>query len=191
MIVQFRAGYVEGFYEKYIEDVLMIAEVVQTYSFNFNTELKEIQDMKFHLEEMPEEAIADFNILYAQVQSYQSRVTSLIIELYKERAKWQAQKRQLARIYKKMHNFILSTDEKIQKLRNKELQEASVDLQLKEVVDLKDYIDGVLEDISWIRDSLVEKKDELDKANVNLSRQQRIIESMIGLGYPVGIKREN
>ena len=38
-------------------------------------------------------------------------------------------------------------------------------------------------------DDLFERRDTLDKANTNLSRQQKVIETLVGLNYNVRSKR--
>jgi t-SNARE complex subunit (syntaxin) len=79
----------------------------------------------------------------------------------------------------------LTSREDIKGLRNKELQEAKVQEEVPELADLEEMIDSVIDDLDLMIDIVKEKKEELDKANTNLSRQQKVVESMIGLGYSV------
>jgi septal ring factor EnvC (AmiA/AmiB activator) len=175
----------------YTNDVIELAEGLSLLSFSFDLELSEIKSMKVKLMEDPENSLADFNILYSKIQSYQSRITSILIDILEEKSTWQRWNRKANAIYKKGKNFLLSTNEDIKKLRNKEMQEAYIDNMLPELVKLKDSIDDVLEDIDSLKDIVYEKKEEMDKVNTNISRQQRVVESMIGLGYPVIAKTDN
>ena len=79
----------------------------------------------------------------------------------------------------------------VRKLKNKELQEAYVHEQVSELVDVKELIEDAIDSLDLLIDTFQIRKDDLDKANVNLSRQQKVVESLIGLGHPVQSHRES
>jgi hypothetical protein len=167
----------------------LIAEI-QERDYTFEGELDEIQSIKVMLKENPESDITEFNNLYSFVQSHVSRVAEIYISLLREKGVWQRYKARSKRLYRKARNRLLTTREDIKSLRNKELQEAKVQEEVPELADLEELIDSVIDDLDLMIDIVKEKKEELDKANTNLSRQQKVVESMIGLGYSVKYRDE-
>jgi hypothetical protein len=167
----------------------LIAEI-QERDYTFEGELDEIQSIKVMLKENPESDITEFNNLYSFVQSHVSRVAEIYISLLREKGVWQRYKARSKRLYRKASNRLLTSREDIKSLRNKELQEAKVQEEVPELADLEEMIDGIIDDLDLMIDIVKEKKEELDKANTNLSRQQKVVESMIGLGYSVKYRDE-
>ena len=49
---------------------------------------------------------------------------------------------------------------------------------------------NVIEDLDLSIDMVTVKREQLDKANTNLSRQQKVLDTLVGLGYPVHAQRE-
>lgn len=167
-----------------LKEVEDLAEEVRSREFSFESELVDVQGMDFDLEAHPEEDLAGFNELYAAVQGNLNRATSIIISIYQEKAVWQKFQQRVATIYRKKRTFFMSQDT-TKVLKNKELQEAAVHEQMPEVVSLKEIIENTIENLELLIDIVEERRDNLDKLNTNLSRQQKIVESLIGLNYPV------
>jgi peptidoglycan hydrolase CwlO-like protein len=165
-----------------VEDLIL---EVSNQEFSFANDIQEILDMDFKLRPDPDNGMDEFNDLYAKVTSYQSRVAAIIIQIYREKAVWQKFYNRAKSMYRKNRNTLLGTHDEIRALRNKELQESAVQELIPELTDVKELIEDVLEDIDLLVTTVEEKKEELDKANTNLSRQQRVVESLIGLGHRV------
>jgi len=162
----------------------LIVEISEQ-SFDFNSQMNEIEAMQVKLDKNPEEDVAGMNELYAVVQTHLSRASNIHISILRERGKWQRYNSQLKRMYKQKEIDLLSGDDKIKALKNKELQAAAVQKTMPEVVKLMGVVDGVLSDLEALIDIVKEKQESLMNVNVNLSRQQRNVESLIGLNYPV------
>jgi hypothetical protein len=171
------------------DDLELLVQEVGNQSYYFDSVLQEIKDMIFIITEDPENDFVSFNNLYAKVTAYFSRASSILISIETERAVWQKFHSRAKRMYKLKENIFLQ-DEVIQALRNKELQKATVESRMPEVVRMKILIEDVLDNLTGIAAIVKIKCDELDKACTNLNRQQRVVESMIGLGYPVNVKRQ-
>lgn len=160
-------------------------------NITFSPDLSEVREIKIKIEEHPEEDLAGFNELYSKVQAFRSRCSSILFDMYKERGIWKSYQHDLKRIYKKIKNQTLVERTDIQKLRNKELQEAAVETQMPITVRLLDLAEGKLEDIENEIDMVQIKLSDCDHAEMNLSRQQKIVEALIGIGYPVNPSKGN
>ena len=161
-----------------------MAENVVGRVYDFTAEESEIAEISFSLLEVPEDSLHEFNVLYAQVQSYSSRVAAIIIQVYREKSWWQKQLYVAKKLYRKARTTYLRGPE-VRALKNKELQEAYVHEQIAELVDLKELIEEHIDSLDLLIDTFQIRKEDLDKANTNLSRQQKVVESLIGIGYPV------
>ena len=176
---------------QYGETLADLVDAVQLRDFNFEEMLDELEAVNFKIDEQPEEALAEFLDLYARVQAYQSRVTSILVQMHREHGVWKRFKNRADSLYRRAKDRILSTNPEIQALRNKELQESAVHELIPDLVNIREIIDNVIDDIESMKDIAEEKKEDLDKANTNLSRQQKIVESLINLNYPVNPNRRS
>ncbi len=158
---------------------------ISEHTFDFESQMNEIESMQVSLDANPEEDVAGMNQLYSKVQAHLSRASNIHITILREKARWQRYSSRLKRMYKKKEVELLSNDEKIKSLKNRELQAAAVQNSMPEVVNMVSIVDGVLDDLDSLLDIVKEKQDSLMNFNVNLSRQQRNVESLIGLNYPV------
>lgn len=177
----------------FVDDLTMYQVAIEKRLRNviFSPDLSEIAGVKISIEEHPEEDLAGFNELYSKVQAFRSRASSILFNMYKERGIWKSYQHDLKRIYKKIKNQTLTERTDIQKLRNKELQEAAVEIQMPITVRLLDLTEGKLEDIENEIDMVQIKLSDCDHAEMNLSRQQKIVEALIGIGYPVNPSKGN
>ncbi len=166
----------------------LLSEVLQR-SYDFTEDLNEIETLNTDLTENPEEGIVEFNIAYAKVQNDFNYVSDIHGKVLREIAIWQNFLSQANALYRRERNKILVKDKIIQALRNQSLQEAAVQEQLKEISDLKEQLENVVKDLKNISLIIENKKDKLDKAAVAFNRQQRNVETLIGLNYPVKAKR--
>jgi hypothetical protein len=173
-----------------IPDLLQIIQDIQGRDYSFDKEIKEVASISFSLQKDPQEDVVIFNELYAEVQSQLSRISSIVIEMYREKAWWQKQYHIIKRLYRKARTLLLHTRADIKALKNKELQEAAIHEEIREVVDLMGIVENVIEDLELSIDLVTVKREELDKANTNLSRQQKVLDTLVGLGYPVHARRE-
>jgi len=173
------------------EDLGKLAIEISEQSFDFNKQMDEIESMQVNLNAYPEEDVAGMNQLYATVQGHLSRASNIHISILRERAQWQRYNSRLKRIYKKKEVEMLSSDDKVKALKNKELQSAAVQNTMPEVVKLMNIVEGILNDLEALIDIVKEKQETLMNVNVNLSRQQRNVESLIGLQYPVVASKNN
>ncbi|MCK9428750.1 MAG: hypothetical protein M0R17_01915 [Candidatus Omnitrophica bacterium] len=167
------------------EDIAKLIIEISEQSFNFNAQMDELEAMQVKLDAYPEEDVAGMNQLYSVVQAHLSRASNIHISILRERAKWQRYSSRLKRMYKQKEVEMLSGDDKVKALKNKELQAAAVQQTMPEVVKLMSIVDGILIDLEALIDITKEKQESLMNVNVNLSRQQRNVESLIGLRYPV------
>ena len=173
-----------------IPDLVQIVEDIQGRDYTFDKEIQEVTSVSLSLQKDPQEDVIVFNELYAEVQSHLNRISSIIVEMYREKAWWQKRQHTIKRLYLKARTLLLHTRNEIKALKNKELQEAAIHEEIREVVDLKSIIENVIEDLELSIDMITVKRDELDKANTNLSRQQKVLDTLVGLGYPVHARRE-
>lgn len=158
-------------------------------SFDFTADLNVIEEVNSDLSPDPENGIIEFNTLYAEIQNNFNYVADVQGKVLREIAEWQRFLSQAIALYRRERNRILVNDKVIQALRNQALQEAAVQEQLPEITDLKEQLENIVRDLKSMSLIIENKKDKLDKAAVALNRQQRNVETMIGLNYPVKAKR--
>lgn len=175
--------------DEYISQVETLLKDIKNRVFDFQGELDEIRSITVELSSSPEESLDEFNNQYALLTAYVHRVASILIEVYAEKSYWQEFKSRSNSLYWRARNYLLTHREDIKKLRNKELQEASVHQEIPELVRISDYVDRKLQTLDTLISIFKEKKEALDKANSNISRQQKVVESLIGLGHPVVASR--
>lgn len=176
---------------EHLEELEVLAnEITNRESCSFAAEIQEVRSIAVELQEIPEESVADFNTLYSWINAHRSRVSTILMDINRERAAWKEYKYRVAQIYRKGKSYALTAQEYIIKLRNKELQEAAIQEALPEVIDLQELIKyriDVLDDI----EAVVEiKRDQINAANMDLSRQQRVIEILQGMNYPLQGQRK-
>jgi len=173
------------------EAVAIILEEIRQQSFDFTRDLAEIRQIDFRLDAHPEDDVVGFNELYAAVQAHHSRVTKILMQLYREKGIWQRYRSRVKLYLRRKRNFILAgfTPVQLKQLKTKEVIEATIQERMPQWFDLMDRIEGVLEDLELLIDTAVLKRDELLNANVNMSRQQKAVETLIGLQYPVSARR--
>ncbi len=192
MVLQFRKAYEETkedsieYYSGFLKDIAALLLLFNSQPLeDFENEIKEVLMFSCTLDQFPEEAFADISFLYAEVQSYLSRTSSVLSNMYVYKSKLGRLVREGNRIFKKAKNRILATEEDIRKLRNQSLQEAAINDKLYYIVDIIDSINNSLEYLSEQIDIVAIKEKDLDRINSNINRQQRHVESLIGLNYPV------
>lgn len=167
------------------EAIELITEIQARDANMYEAELSEVRDISFQLQEIPEESVADFNMLYAWVQSYRSRISTILYNIHSDKATWKNYKYRVAQLYRKGKNKILTIREDIVALRNKELQEAAVQEELGMLVDIQELIKYRLEFLDDAMTMIAIKRDEITSADMDLSRQQRVVEILQGIGYPL------
>ena len=132
----------------------------------------------------PEEHMVAFNNLYAEAQSRYNRVCGILIDFIQEKSYWKRMYLITDKVFKRARNFLLIT-EAVRTLRNQNLQEAKVESELYLILSLTNICKIVVEDMKDMIEIATIQKDKLDNAITNMSRQQRVTDSLIGLGYPV------
>jgi DNA-binding HxlR family transcriptional regulator len=173
------------------EDSEQLFAELRAAEFDFSKEIQEVKDINFKLDAHPEDDVVGFNELYAEVQAYQSRVTAILMDLHTEKARWMRYGQRSHRILRKLRGHILATmtADTLKALKNKEVIEATIQQQIPEWFDIQEYIDNVLENLDHLIDTVVLKRDDLGNANVNMSRQQKAVDTLVGLQYPVAARR--
>ena len=179
----------EDIYEGYSGEVMEVLEDIHARMYDFSDEMHEVENMNFTLLSAPEESVADFNILYARVQSYLSRCASILITINKEKSEWQSVKSKAERIHKKIQNFVFANDPKIKELKNQALQTAYAEEKMPSLVRALNIIDSVIPDLKLLEDRVQIRLNDLDRGNTNLNRQQKITEDLIALNHPIGTFR--
>ena len=127
--------------------------------------------------------------MYSEIHNQRARVSSILMDIYAARSDWKRLRHRVKRLYRKGKNTLLSSREDITKLRNKELQEAAVQQELPEITDLLESVEFVLDQFEDIVDIITTKRDEINALNMDLSRQQRVVELLMQTGYPVNNAR--
>jgi len=177
---------VEEIYSGFLQDFTAVLLLYQnTKSLNFNDEIEEIKKFRYALDKFPEEAFADIAILYAEVQGYMSRTTAILSSMYEHKVTLGYALGEVTKIYKKARNRILSRDPDIPKLKNAGLQDAAINDKLVYIVDIMEDLSGQISFLEEIISIVQLREKDLDRANVNISRQQRLVESLIALNYGV------
>ena len=179
----------QSLYSDYYNEVLDLTNAISVRDFDFQNEMHEIENMIFSLLEYPEESVADFNVLYARVQSYLTRCSSILIEINREKSEWQSLKSKAERIYKRVQNIIYVNDPVCKTLKNQALQQAYAEEKMPSLVRVLDIINSIIPDLKLLGDRVEIKLSDLDRANTNLNRQQKITEDLIALNHPVGTSR--
>ena len=108
-----------------IPDLVQIVEDIQGRDYTFDKEIQEVTSVSLSLQKDPQEDVIVFNELYAEVQSHLNRISSIIVEMYREKAWWQKRQHTIKRLYLKARTLLLHTRNEIKALKNKELQEAA------------------------------------------------------------------
>jgi len=157
------------------ESVNALIYTINDRFFTFNAELEEIEEFTYKLDDHPEEDVVGFNELYSKLQAYLSRTTSILISARREKANWQRLLSEANGFYKRVRSSFFAHRDDIQKLKNKELQEAQVEEAIPDLVDARRRAEDKIEELESIIEIFEEKRDELDKANTNLSRQQKAV----------------
>jgi hypothetical protein len=168
--------------EELINDII-------TEGYDFSDDVGEVMRMKLELARTPEDSYGDISTQYADVQAYISRVTYIIMEILIIKSIWKNYLARANQVYTKARNFYFTHDVQIKSLRNKELQESAVQEKVPHLVALRDYCELIMSDIKDLIEILREKKEELDKINTNINRQQKVVEGLANLGYPIGTRK--
>ena len=93
------------------------------------------------------------------------------------------------RIYKRVQNIVYVTDAVCKTLKNQALQQAYAEEKMPSLVRVLDIINSIIPDLKLLGDRVEIKLSDLDRANTNLNRQQKITEDLIALNHPVGTLR--
>jgi NifU-like protein involved in Fe-S cluster formation len=156
---------------------------------DFVAEIQELKQMIVELDSDPDQNIGNLNALYAKVQGYLSRVAEILIEMHEALR----EARKAASGYKTAYALerakLLSTSIEIQQLKNQSLQEAAVMTQLRSLFEQKEQAERDVDDLELLIKITQQKMDDLDKLNTNLSRQQKVVETLIGIGHQVKANR--
>lgn len=166
----------------------LLAEIQDRQTVIYEVPYEQIDQINIELNGSPEEDLTLFNYNYAYVQGQVNRVAHILIQIKKELRVWTSYKSRLKLLYRKARNLLLTSKPEIKALRNKELQEAAIQKELESMVDLADGLDIIIEELDHDMDIVNIKKDALDKANVNLSRQQKIVEDIMAIDGIVGVR---
>lgn len=168
----------------YQEQIEELTVQVTEKGYDFSYVMEELSSIQLSLLDHPEENLFEFNVLYATLQSHVSRVTNIILDLRAEKQFWISSfKYQVDKLFYKLRFNLLSSRIDIKALKTQELREAAISTELESIVEIRDIIEKAISDIDYLIKQCEIKRDDLDKANTNMSRQQRVIESLIGLGY--------
>jgi len=177
---------------EYRDSVIELINDVDGAPFDFEAELGEVREMHVELVPEPELSVEDFNKLYADAQGYRSRVASIIMEVVLIKAEWTSRLSKARWLYETGTNYIYSTDEepynKIKSAKNLAIQGSYIAECMPHLYDIRDKIDRICKRVDAILSIFKEKKDDLDEILTNLSRQQRNVETMVGLGAIVIVK---
>jgi len=172
------------FYDGYTVTVEALSVEILERNFNLYDTLEELKAINVELLKNPEEQMVSFNNLYAEAQGSYNRVCSIMMELIQERTYWKRTYIITNKIFERARSYLLTTDE-VKTLKNQTLQEAKVSSELHLILSLVNICKIVLEDMKDMIEIGNMQKDKLNNAITNMSRQQRVTESLIGLGYPV------
>jgi len=182
----------EGILEKFTQEILDLTNDITNQGYDFAGVLPEIEGMQFSLMANPDDSLSEFMGLYSVLQAHQSRIVSIIITIRQEKQTWIKFKYSVDRLFKKLRNTLLSSRKDIQTLKSQELRDGKINEELEPLVNLQQIISGVFDDLDYLIEICELKRDDLDKANTNMSRQQKVVETLVGLGYPAKkYKNEN
>jgi hypothetical protein len=181
-------------YRHYVEQLI---SDVDNDAFDFNAELQEIKspDMQVKLLPEPEMAVDDFNILYARAQACRSRVSAIMGDVLLIKSKWISRLSTATWLYDVGQNHIYTTDQEpyshIRSAKNLAIQSAYIAECMPHLYDLCSSLKRFTQSIDVIYSVFKEKRDDMDEILTNLSRQQRNVETMIGLGGNVATRAIN
>ena len=176
-------------FDGYSETVDELTLEIGMRSFDLYDKANELKNIDVELLRDPEAQMYAFNNLYAEAQSRYSRVCSILMDIIQEKSYWKRMHLVTDKIFKRARSYLLTTDE-VSSLRNQNLQEAKVENELRLIMSLVNICKIALEDMKDMIEIANIQKDKLDNAITNMSRQQRVTESLIGLGYPVRTHKE-
>jgi|YelNatPaOPRAMG01_1025707.scaffolds.fasta_scaffold00080_53 hypothetical protein len=177
--------------KEYEEDlVFLIKEIQERQSMIYKVPYEELDEINVVLDSVPEESIDKFNEKYSYIQACYNRVSYILMQVKKEMKIWNYFRNRVNTLYRKAKNLLLVNNPDIKNLRNKELQEAAIQSELSALVDLVEGLDSIMEDLKFDSDIVTLKLDTLDKANLNLNRQQKIVENEIMLGMIPGVRQK-
>ena len=168
--------------------VKLLQEIYQRQEIMYQVPYEEITNINVELDSSPDEDISVFNNKYAFVQSQCNRVVSILIDLKQELKRWQIFKNRVDIFYRKARNLLLIERPEIKNLKNKELQEAATQNELSDLKDIVDGVDNVIEELEHDVDIVKLKKENLESVNVNLNRQQKVVEDMMALSGIIGVR---
>ncbi len=175
--------------DKYIEELAELMEEIQSKKDNiYEVPFSELSQIQFELDTSPDESIEIFNEKYAYAQSHYNRVSYILMQVKKELKTWQFYKGRLKILYRKAKNLLLINRPDIKALRNQTLQEAAIQYELDDLLDMLEWLDVIIDGIKHDVDIVTIKMDTLDKAIINLNRQQRVVEDEMALNGVIGIK---
>jgi hypothetical protein len=89
------------------------------------------------------------------------------------------------KIFKRIKMRMLARDPDVKKLKNKELQEAYVSDKFDYVVAIIDNVEMHISNTDELINIVLLRDKDLDRANVNVSRQQRFVEGLLSQNHPV------
>jgi len=175
--------------ESCIPDLVeLLKDIYERQKVMYRVPYDEVNNINVDLDSSPDDEITVFNEKYAFVQSQSNRIISIIIDLRQELKIWKSLRARLSIFYKKARNFLLVKRPEIKTLRNKELQEAALQNELYDLTDVVNGVDSIIEELEDDLDILKLKKENLDSVNINLSRQQKVVEDMMALNGIVGVR---
>ncbi len=166
----------------------LLKDIYERQKVMYRVPYDEVNNINVDLDSSPDDEITVFNEKYAFVQSQSNRIISIIIDLRQELKIWKSLRARLSIFYKKARNFLLVKRPEIKTLRNKELQEAALQNELYDLTDVVNGVDSIIEELEDDLDILKLKKENLDSVNINLSRQQKVVEDMMALNGIVGVR---
>lgn len=168
--------------------VELLQDIYEKQENLYRVPYEEVNTLTTELDNYPDDDIALFNEKYSKVQSQNNRITVILIELRQELKEWKSLKNRLKILYRKARNLLLVERPEIKALRNKELQEAAIQNKITNLVDIVEGVDNIIEGIEEDISIVKIKKDNLDNANINLSRQQKVVEDIMALNGIVGVR---
>ncbi len=175
--------------ERYTNDLNHLLDAIsERTEVMYQVPYEELNNILDELDPNPDIDIAIFNEKYSYVQSHHNRVCKILSELKKEYKTWQTFLGEARILYKKARNNILTNNKELQKLKNRDLQEAALQEEIPDLVDLVDRLEIIVNELKEEIGIVTLKADLIDKANTNINRQQKIVEDEIVLHYPVGVR---
>lgn len=177
-------------YNSYVTDLQALQNNLSMRGFSFEGSIAEVQGMQVHLSPTPENNLLDFNEIYAKSQAYFDRVTSILIDMQAELSFWKSALQDARGIMKRARMLLIVNDSKVLIQKNLSLQEAYIESQVPDIVFLIHEIEKTVAKLKDYTDIALLKRDSLDKLITTQGKQQRVVESLITLGYTtvVGVR---